>query len=176
MAFKPVVMRTSEPADIAARIMAARDKFKQEIDFVDASGGWGSGVISHLNAAHISTGTVQGVQFAGKAISESYYNKRAEMWFEMAEWVKNGGRLPNMPELAKELCAPTYTLKNGRFLLEPKDQIKQRLGFSPDLADSLALTFALPDMPASQHLQSITGEKWRPGKVLHEYDPLEDER
>lgn len=170
MGFKPVIMRTSEPADIAARIMAARDKFKQEIDFVDASGGWGSGVISHLNAAPISGGTVQGIQFAGKSISDSYFNKRAEMWFEMAEWIKNGGRLPNMPELAKELTAPTFTLRNGKFLLEPKDQIKKRLKFSPDIADALALTFALPDMPASPNIYHPSQEER--GKVLHEYDPL----
>lgn len=173
MTFKPVVMRTSEPADIAARVLMARDKFKQEIDFVDASGGWGSGVISHLNASEISNGSVHGIQFSGKAINESYFNKRAEIWFEMAEWIKKGGRLPNIPELAKELTAPTYTLKNGRFLLEPKEQIKARLGFSPDMADALALTFSLPDLPASPNLPGIMANKDERGRTLHEYDPLE---
>lgn len=173
MAFKPVVMRTSEPADIAARVLLAREKFKQEIDFVDASGGWGSGVISHLNASNVSTGSVNGVQFAGKAISDSYFNKRAEMWFAILEWLKAGGRLPNDSELAKELTAPTYTLKNGKFLLEPKDQIKSRLGFSPDKADALGLTFGLPDMPASPHLPSNISTA-QGGRCLHEYDPLSD--
>lgn len=172
MAFKPVVMRTSEPADIAARVMLAREKFKQEIDFVDASGGWGSGVISHLNAAEISNGSVNGVQFAGKAISESYFNKRAEMWFAILEWLKAGGRLPYDPELAKELTAPTYTLRNGKFLLEPKDQIKLRLGFSTDKGDALGLTFALPDMPASPHLPHNIANAAQGGRCLHEYDPL----
>lgn len=173
MAFKPVVMRTSEPADIAARVMLAREKFKQEVDFVDASGGWGSGVISHLNAAEVTNGVTHGVQFAGKAISESYFNKRAEMYFLVLEWLKAGGRLPNIPELAKELTAPTYTLKSGKFLLEPKEQIKARLGFSPDMADGLALTFALPDMPASPNLPPALGGVNQRGRCLHEYDPLE---
>lgn len=173
MAFKPVVMRTSEPADIAARVLLAREKFKQEVDFVDASGGWGSGVISYLNAAEVTNGSVQSVQFAGKAISESYFNKRAEMWFSVLEWLKAGGRLPNDPELGKELTAPTYSLKNGKFLLEPKEQIKIRLGFSPDKADALALTLALPDMPASQNLpDNISGFGGR-GKCTFDYDPLE---
>ena len=38
---------------------------------------------------------------------------------------------------------------NGKFLLEDKDQIKQRIGRSPDLGDGLALTFAVPDQPDS---------------------------
>ena len=32
---------------------------------------------------------------------------------------------------------------SGRLLLEPKDHIKQRVGFSPDLGDAAALTFAV---------------------------------
>lgn len=151
MAFKPTVMRTQEPADIAARVMAAKQKWHQEIDFVDNTGGWGSGVVSHLTAVG-KDHTVNAVQFAGKAINEAYFNKRAEMWFLMFEWCKAGGRLPMDTELAKELCAPTYTLRNGKFLIEPKDQIKARLGFSPDKADGLGLTFALPDQPATSKL------------------------
>ena len=29
----------------------------------------------------------------------------------------------------------------GRLVLEPKDHVRERLGFLPDLADALALTF-----------------------------------
>jgi hypothetical protein len=69
------------------------------------------------------------------------------MWIEMQKWVRKGGRLPNVPELVGELITPTYTFSNGQFVIEEKDQIKERLGRSPDLADALALTFAIPDMP-----------------------------
>jgi hypothetical protein len=65
------------------------------------------------------------------------------MWWEMAEWVKAGGSLPQIPELARELSAPTYWLQGGKLRLEEKDQIKSRLGWSPDIADALALTFAV---------------------------------
>jgi hypothetical protein len=82
------------------------------------------------------------------AIDPRYRNRRAEMWLEMAEWVKRGGALPQVPELVAELTTPTYTFVNGRFALEEKDQVKKRLGRSPDLGDALALTFAMPDAPA----------------------------
>ena len=35
------------------------------------------------------------------------------------------------------------------FVLEEKDQIKERLGRSPDLADAYMQTYALPDLPAN---------------------------
>jgi hypothetical protein len=45
-----------------------------------------------------------------------------------------------------------YDFKNGKILIEPKDDIKARLGRSPDHADALALTFAMVDMPAADPL------------------------
>lgn len=164
--FKPVIMRTQEPAEIAARVMAAKAKWESEMELVDGTGGWGSGVLSHLRLG--GYGPID-VQFSGKAIDPRYYNKRAEMWFLMADWVKKGGALPPIPELVGELTAPTYTLKSGKFLIEPKDLVKKRLGRSPDIADGLALTFALPDQPASN--SSLLGLPER-SKHLVDYDPF----
>lgn len=164
VAFKPVIMRTREPAEIAARVMAAKERWGSEQELVDGTGGYGSGVLSHLRmAGHAPID----VQFAGKAISPRYANKRAEMWWDMAEWVKGGGALPNIPELVAELTVPTYTLQKGKFLIEPKEMIKKRLGRSPDLADGLGLTFALPEMPGA--VAAPPGHK--PGKCNAEHDP-----
>jgi hypothetical protein len=69
------------------------------------------------------------------------------MWMKMAEWIRSGGALPQVDGLVQELTAPTYGFKAGKWLLEDKDSIKERLGYSPDLADALALTFATPDQP-----------------------------
>jgi hypothetical protein len=129
VAFQPVVMRTREPAEIAARVMAAKEKWGSENEFVDGTGGYGSGVLSHLRMA--GYGPID-VQFAGKAISPRHANKRAEMWWNMADWVKGGGALPPVKELIAELTVPTYTMKNGKFLIEPKELIKKRLKRSPD--------------------------------------------
>ena len=73
----------------------------------------------------------------------------------MADWVKSGGALPNVPELVAELTTPTYTFVGGKIMLEDKDQVKKRLGRSPDLADALALTFAYPiAKKTTQYLRS----------------------
>lgn len=147
VAFKPVELRNARTTDIAARVINIKDKWGSEAEFVDDTGHWGHGVIDNLMTAHATT--VLGIQFHAPALNPRYKNRRAEMWFEMAEWIKRGGSIPNIPDLAGELTTPTYTYSNGKILLEDKDQIKERLGRSPDIADALALTFALPDQPGT---------------------------
>lgn len=171
-AFKPVEMRGANTPDIAARVMAAKFKWGSEQEMIDGTGGYGAGVIDALLQAKLSP---LEIHFSGKAIDSRYANKRAEMWFEMAAWIKRGAALPNIGGLKKELIAPTYTFSNGKFLLEPKEQIKKRLKFSPDLADALALTFALPEMPAGippVHPSQVSED----GKALYDYDPFEEKR
>lgn len=176
VALAPVEMRGARTTDIAARVMLAQARWGAESIFVDDSGHWGHGVIDNLIA---SGHAAVGVLFEGKAIDPRYANKRAEMWLEMAEWVKRGGALPNMPELKRELTAPTYTFVNGKFQLEPKDKIKERLGVSPDLADALCLTFAHTDMPSETSLEGrMRAIKNTHGgnQVKAEWDPLREEQ
>lgn len=164
-AFNYVEMRKARSHEVAARAMKAKRDWGSELELVDGTGGYGSGVIDSMIQAGVSPVEVQ---FAGKATDGRYYNKRSEMWFEMAEWCKRGGVLPRCPILKKELTAPTYSFKNGKFILESKEQIKERLGFSPDRADGLALTFAMPDMPGQNSPEMIfQGQGYK-----SDYDPL----
>lgn len=139
VAFKMVKMRDARTQEIAARIIKAKNYWESDVEFIDDTGGWGAGVIDSMLQGGYAP---HSVNFSGKAIDPRYMNKRAEMWFEMAEWIRRGGAIPNDPQLQKELTAPTYTFMNGKFQLEPKDQIKARLGFSPDcfVAGTLVLT------------------------------------
>jgi phage terminase large subunit len=108
--------------------------------FIDDTGGFGSGWIDQLRQLGR---TPMGVHFAGEAHNKArYVNKRAEMYFEAVEWIKRGGALPESPELLAALTATTYTFHGDRFLIEPKDQVKRKLGYSPDEADAFVLTFA----------------------------------
>lgn len=170
-AFTPVVMKHQRTTDIAARVAMAKAKWNSEMEFVDDSGHWGHGVIDNLIAAGHSPVPVF---FEDKAIDPRYFNKRAEMWMTLAEWVKRGGSLPNLPELVRELTAPTYTFAQGKFRLEPKDQIKARLGYSPDLGDALALTFAQVDQPTSHGMPAYYNERGNHAKT--EWDPFAEER
>jgi hypothetical protein len=165
MSFKPAIMRNARTNEIAARIVLAKSKWQSEIEFIDDTGGYGAGVIdSMIQSGH----SPQAVNFAGKAIDPRYYNKRAEMWMQMADWVKRGGSLPPVPELKRDLTAPTYTFRNGKFILEEKALVKARVGYSTDYGDALALTFALPEMPATPQFPGMQNQQ----SVKHEYDPF----
>lgn len=168
-AFQPEVMRGSRTHEIGARVAQAWNKWRADAIMVDGSGGYGAGVVDSLIQHGLSP---MEINFSGKADDSRYFNKRSEMWFRLAEWVKRGGALPNIPELVRELTAPTYAFHQGKLRLEEKDQIKARLGFSPDLADALALTFA------SEIAARETGPMNRPGpergRVVSEFDPYAD--
>lgn len=166
MVFKPVEMRNQRGPAVAARVAAAKAKWGSEMELVDATGGYGAAVVDAMVPAGLAPVEVQ---FGGKANDPRYFNKRSEMWFQMAEFVKKGGCLPKVPELVRELTAPTYSYQGGKFRLEEKDQIKKRLGFSPDLADALACTFAIPDAPGAAAPAGLA-----PERVAWDYDPFKE--
>ena len=158
-AFNPIVLRHARDSavsvNIASRVMAKKMEWGREdpdpsmggediLSFFDDTVGWAHGAIDVMRAAGHSP---YAIAFDRPASDPRYANMRAEMWMKMADWVKGGGSLPPIPELVNELTAPTYFFNSGKFQIESKDQIKKRLGKSPDLADALALTFAIPDRP-----------------------------
>lgn len=171
MAFKPVEMRNPRSQEVAARVALAKNKWGSEMEFFDGTGGYAGGAVDSMIQAGYSP---QEINFSGKATDNRYFNKRSEIWFSMAEWVKRGGCLPDIPVLRKELTAPTYTFQNGKFKLEDKEQIKKRLGFSPNYADALALTFSLPEMPMAMAVFHPSFGSSR-HSAKHEYDPFSDD-
>jgi hypothetical protein len=153
IAFRPIILRHQRTDAIAAKVLQVKRAFQSELDFVDDTGHWGHGVVDNLLSAGQGA---HAVMFSDPAINPRYFNRRAEMWFEMADWVKRGGCLPAMPELVPELTQPRFGYKSGKLILEDKDQVKKRLSFSPDLGDALALTFALADRPGATSTNSPT--------------------
>lgn len=158
VAFEPVVMRKLDNMAVADRLVGYIAEHNPDAVFVDA--GAGAGVIDRVR--QLGHDVIE-VPFGGKALSEKYRNRRAEMWIEMSKWLKNGGMIPNDATLKADLSAPTYMFDAaGKMALESKDKIKERLGRSPDYADALALTFAAP-------VHKSAGAE----KKSFEYNPLE---
>lgn len=169
VAMSPIEMRhirnSAVSVDIAGKVMAKKQEWGSEMEFFDDTVGWAHGAIDVMRAAGHSP---YAIQFDKPANDPRYANIRAEMWLKMAEWVQAGGSLPPLPGLVTELTGPTYFFNGGKYQIESKDQIKKRMGRSPDLADSLALTFAIPDMPGDALKRA--GVSWAKPKAT-EYDP-----
>lgn len=179
VAFKPVAMshpRGSNPSvDIAARAGLAQTRFKHELEFYDDTVGWAHGAIDIRRSVGAN---VISVAYDRPCFDPRYHNMRAYIWLTGSQWVKTVGVLPNVAELVGELTTPTYTLHNGKFLIEPKDEIKKRLGRSPNYADALFNTFAIPDAPgetgdlAANILKQLGIDSRRTAAM--DFDPLRD--
>lgn len=171
-AFKPVVLQHADAMEVAGRVAQAWDKWEADACMIDGTGGYGAGVIDRL--IQLGYSPIE-VQFGGRAYDSRFANKRTEMWWDMAEWLKQGAVLPDLPALRSELCAPTYDYANaaGKLELERKDKIKERLGLSPDLADALACTFAQPVQPRPRDsFGQVVTER---GAAKTEFDPYRQE-
>jgi len=167
-AFKPVVYRGIDNMELASRVANLIEEHKPDAVFCDA--GAGSGVIDRLRQLDYD---VIEIPFGGKAIKpDQYINRRTEMWWLMKQWIEEGGAIPNDVALKQELATPIYWYDNvGRRVLEGKDQIKKRLqgAGSPDLADALALTFALP--VAKKVAEDIYIKRRKEATQKVDYDP-----
>lgn len=148
---KPTEMRhgrdTPVSVDIGNRVLQMKMEWGAEVEYFDDTVGWAHGAIDYCR---VNGGRPIPVNFGDtKTTDPRYYNRRSEMWMRMAERIRLDLALPDIPELLTELCAPTYGFKGGKWILEEKDAIKERIGYSPDIADALALTFATPDQPSA---------------------------
>jgi phage terminase large subunit len=177
VSFPPLRMRNLDSLQGAAHVANIHNEWKGQSIQIDATGGYGAGWYDQLRAMSYEA---LPVQFAGKPHNPGrFFNKRAEIWWEMCEWIKDGGALPPVPEMVAGLSTATYSFKGDRIILEDKKQIKERLQRSPDLEDALACTFAYPVAPRPTHViyGSLTGLSQliqnTQGNVTSDYDPFE---
>lgn len=119
--------------------------------------GYGQAIYEILNSRYPVLTNL--VPFSSKPDSTQYYNKRTEMYFNLQKAVKDGFFVPNDDELHNVLCNTTYDLKGDKLLLNPKEELKDIIGHSPDMADALALTFAKINTPAT--VKRINGKTAR---------------
>lgn len=135
-------LRIPDTMKLAEVVATEIEEWQPDYVLIDATGiGWA--VVDRLNQLGYSSKVIA-VQ-VGEAAGDDrkYYNKRAECWGRLRDWLAEGGSLPDDPELETDLTGPLYGMdKNGRFQLEKKEDMKKRGLASPDCGDSLALTFA----------------------------------
>ena len=161
--------------------------------FIDSTGGYGGGVADQLRNAGYHCVEIN---FGWKSPDKKFRYMSDYMWGKVKEAIKSGLRLPKMGDrigeasiisahdlnaesslipntLAKDLFDQltsrefTYTLAGNMVHLEPKKDMKERTGVSPDLADALALTYAMP----VENKNSPRGVQTHQRFSKFEYDP-----
>lgn len=137
----PQIYRGLDNMALADRIAQWIDRTRPDAVCIDA--GNGTGVIDRLKQMRYRN--IYEVWFGSASTDQQFYNKRTQMYGDLLEWLP-GAMLDASPELYSDLTAVEYKLTGkGRDqkALEPKDELKKRLGRSPDDGDALALTFAV---------------------------------
>lgn len=154
--------KTTDDLIMAKRIADFEDQYQADAVFIDF--GYGTGLKS------IGDGwgrTWQLIPFGGGSTDPQMLNKRGEMFNSCKTWLKLGGALDDQ-ETADDLSAAEYKVRvDGKIVIEPKEDIKERLGRSPGKGDALLLTFAFP---VTKRLR-IPGQDSQQGKAVTEYDP-----
>ena len=120
------------------RDMAAEDMSESvNVDVI----GIGAGVVDALN--DIGVQGVNGVNVAEQAWdSEKFANRKAELYWGIRERFLNDDIcIPDDQDLKRELMVTfDYTI-TGKICIQSKDRVKETLGRSPDMAESLMLAF-----------------------------------
>ena len=144
---------------LAVAVIAHIKQFNCAISFVDGVG-VGAGVVDRLRMLGYEVCEVN----AGEAArdDEVYYNKRAEMWGRMRDWLTHGADIPLDMELRQALIGLEYGFDDKeRIRLERKKDMKKRGLDSPDEADALAHTFA-------EEIGDIRKQSYEPDENSHE--------
>lgn len=113
-------------------------------------GGVGVSVVDHLLRMDGMRGKVFAINFAHVSLDpDRFVAKRDEMWGLMKDWFEGrsdvGVDIPDSDELHADLSGPLFDYEKNRLKLESKKEMRKRQIRSPDCADALALTFAVPD-------------------------------
>ena len=134
---------------LAEHVVNVATEIKADAVFIDGTG-VGAGVVDRCRQLGLDVFEIHGSQSPNKP--HEYANKRAECWGEMRDALTLGLALPEGRteddlgiKLKRDLVGIEYgyTLKN-QIKLESKDEMAKRGLPSPDFADALALTFAMP--------------------------------
>lgn len=134
-------------SDIMGLVGIVQDKMEElrvspEQVFVDMVG-IGKGVVDRL---HEQRKMVNGVNYGEMAQERKrYYNRKAECFSRCSKWLKEGGKLKPHPSW-KELLHIKYKVQSDRKIqIKTKNEMLVDGIPSPDVADALSLTFALPE-------------------------------
>lgn len=150
----------SLPADTLdanlTRMVHEIKKYNPSKVYIDA-GGLGVGIYDML--VSMGYGNIaRKVDFGAKAgQADKYKNKRAEMYGALRDWLLDKPCSIELDDKMGELLQSELTVvkakwhNNSTLMLRPKEEIKKELGYSPDFADAVALTFAEPIASYATH-------------------------
>ena len=136
-------LRGLDTIQVADRVIEFIGKESPDAIVVDGDG-LGAGVVDQLRFRGFRDRLFEFHGGAAPRDPAAYFNRRAEVWGLMRDWLGSGAEIPDDPELASDLTCPEYGFSNKQQIqLERKEDMKKRGLASPDCGDMLAMTFSV---------------------------------
>lgn len=141
-----------EYTDAGITLPIVQSRVTVNIDVIGVgSSGQDTARVHGLNAVPINFGA--GSNRFDQSGKMKFKNKRAECWWRFREALDPTNEdyrndpiaLPPDSELFADLTAPRWKPASGQIQIEEKDEIKKRLGRSPDCGDATVIAFVEPD-------------------------------
>jgi len=157
------VLRQLDTMQVSGRVAIMQKETNASMVFVDAIG-IGAGVTDRLREIGCP---VKGINVGSRpANHRRFSNLRSELWWACRDALDPAGpaplSLPKDQDLVAELSSVKFDVdSSGHIKIEPKDDTKSRLGYSPDKADAMCLALMGAGLggPASR--------LYAPGKVAY---------
>jgi len=155
--FAQIIFKSQDidPINLGVKAMELRDKIRKTTRakvncYVDAMG---VGMKTYGRMKDTIPNFVYGILGGDKATnSRQFYNKRAEMYWNMREGILGGLKLVEHNDW-NQLRHILYKIElDRRIKIIPKPEMLKRGIQSPDAIDALALTYALPPTPMVEEL------------------------
>jgi hypothetical protein len=126
--------------DLVGVIMELYKQEKADMVVVDKTG-IGQGVYDRLRDLGFN---VKGVSFGEKSEDDMFGNLKAEWHWRERKWLLGGGRL--IANVAwNEFEVVKYKNKDGKIIIQPKEELFREGIMSPNVVDAAVLTMAISD-------------------------------
>lgn len=163
--FAPLVVKkgvdTPDGPAIGAQVFQVRRDGALVV--LDVGGGYGGDAYRFLSENGVDTVKFNGANASNARTRDKtlgFYNKRAEAWWRFREALdpsQEGGSavaLPPDPLMVADLVAPRWKPRGTEILIESKEDLKKRLGRSPDRGDAVIMSWFEGQAHAIRKLQS----------------------
>ena len=121
--------------DLVGVIVDNMRKYSASVSIVDKTG-VGQGVYDRLKQMDVS---VIGISFGEKSDDDQFGNMKAELHWKERKWLLSGGRLIDNPGWS-EFDIVKYKNKDGRIIIQPKEELFRKGFMSPNCVDAAVLT------------------------------------
>jgi hypothetical protein len=151
-----LILHYTDTMKIVGELMILSNKHKVD-DFAIDCIGVGKGIADRLHEMGKKVNFVNSA--AGSSDVHRFYNLRAEMWWYCMERILSRQvDVISDPELRRQLSSVRYKVvnSNGQIKIEAKDEVKKRIGRSPDRADAFIYgLWALKDVNEASYYNQV---------------------